>query len=723
MNIKGYIGDIIFRNEENNYTIAVFESDFEYITIVGYIAEIHDQQMSIDGDIVEHSKFGEQFLIEKYEYILPEMVDDIYSFLVYNNIDGIGKKTAKRIIELFGEDTLNIMNNDIDRLLEVNGIGLNTLEKIKKSFFAIMNKQEIIMFLNKYGFKGNIVSQIINKYKEEVIDVVEDNPYKLFFDIRGITLKKIDEVALKIGIDIDDKRRIEAIIIDYLRKSLMTGSTFVISESLVNDISYIQHIDRELVENSIISLTSRGYIRMTENKIFLMQTYLCINSISQNVDRILEGNTKFDVKKDIDYIEQLKSIKFSNKQRDAIFETFKNNISIITGGPGTGKTTIVEALCEIANNNSLRIKLAAPTARAAIKMKNSVVDKASTIHRLLEYKYSDEEGMLSFERNEDNYLEVDILIVDEVSMIDIFLFEKLLCALPDDIILVLIGDSNQLPSVGAGRVLLDLINSNCIKTTELDVIFRQKQNSMIPYNANLIISSNIYDIEENSVDYFSMNLSDNIVYDKLETIIKERIPAKYNLDMMRDLQILTPTKKGKFGTVELNKFIQKILNPFGKEYLYGSTLYRVGDKVLMQKNNYNIEWTDINNYEEQKGIFNGEIGFIEDINHELKEVVVLFEEYKRVKIKFLNLDLITHAYALTVHKAQGSEYKGVIFVMSNVSELLANKSIVYTAVTRAKEFFLFIGNKNLYYNAIKNNRVDSRNTYLKEMLNFYSNNK
>ncbi len=719
MVFKGRITDVIYRNDANCYTIAIFETDGIYFTVVGYLSELTQQEIQISGKTVIHEQYGEQFLIEDYEYIQPTTLEDIYHFLTYNSIDGLGVKTVNKIIDRFGEDTLTIMNNDIHRLMEVNGIGKSTLKVIEASYSKIVGRQNTILFLNKLGIKGKKVSTLINLYGDRVIETIENNPYTLFFDVKEMSFNEVDNIAKNLSFESDNYYRIEAVIVHVIRMELVNGSTYIEKENLLNIINEDYGLNIDEVEECLDSLLKRGYVRIIDDKVFLIQTYLTINAIARHIKRIKTNHSDVNVKSEVVYVEQKKGLTFSKKQASAIEKAFHHKISIITGGPGTGKTTIIETICEIALDHSMKIKLAAPTGRAAVKMKNPSFRDSKTIHRLLEYKFSEENSILSFDRNDDNPIEADIIIIDEVSMIDIFLFEKLLAATSDDTILVLIGDSNQLPSVGPGKVLLDLIASEKIETTTLDVVYRQGSDSVISYNSNKIVSGETALIEEGAKDYFTMDLNVNSSYKAIEALIKKNIPDTYNIDTFWDLQVLSPTKKGPLGTVELNKFLQSIINPEGVEFKHGSRIFREHDKVIMTKNNYNVEWTDRFNHEKSKGIFNGEIGIIEEIDAKAKEVHILFEKQKYVIMKYSEMDLIMHAYAITVHKSQGCEYEGVILAMGNVSHLLANRSVVYTAITRARDLFMLIGDKKLYNYAIQNNKVSTRNTFLSNLIVSY----
>lgn len=680
MKIKGNISKIIYENIKNNYYVIEFVTEDDYFIATGYIPIITEETIELIGDFINHEIYGEQFKIDSVDYETKDE-QDIYNFLIINDLPGIGKKTARRIVDKFKEETLDILKDDIYKLTEIKGITKKRVDKLKDTIKELFKNREQILFLTKFGIKAKYQTKIIKKYGESLVETISENPYILYYDIESLSFKKVDEIAKSLSIEDNSDIRREALIFQKLKENIFRGNSYM-------DINILKSYFDYDIDSNISSLELAGYIKVYDEKVFFLYVYRSLLNISYNLKRINESQNEWNESL-YDYALKHANIKFAEEQKDSIKAVIKNSLTIITGGPGTGKTTLIKAITDIANESNKEVKLTAPTGRASKVISDFTNHDASTIHRLLEYQ-PDEFDNLSFQRDFNNPLEADIVVVDEVSMVDIFLFEKLLDAIDSNTKLVLIGDYKQLPSIGPGKIFEDLIESNKFSVFKLQTIFRQSKTSLIPLNAKKIVEGKKEFQVDKEGDFFIFNNENNLSSKEIiKDLIMRRLPKAYNFNPLEDIQVLSPMKKGAIGTKELNEYIQSFLND-EEDVVINGRKFRVNDKIIMTKNNYSIEWYS-EDEKESKAIFNGEIGVIISINKREKKVDCIFEGLKHTELDFDDFENIDHAYAITVHKAQGSQYKCIILAMDFVPKILASRELVYTSLTRAKELFIFVG--------------------------------
>ena len=720
LTIEGIVEDIKFRNESNTYTVAVLDTPDGKATIVGYIPIINiGETLRAEGEWVYHPSYGEQLEISRVSIVVPSTVNGIEKYLSSGLIPYIGPKTAKKIVEKFGLDTLDIIQFNPERLKEIEGIGEKKLKKIVEAFREQGEIREIMIFLQQYGITPNYAMKTYKEYGKETIKVISENPYKLSEDIIGIGFKTADKIAQNMGISKESPYRIEGGIRYTLNTYASNGHVYVPKEELIISAGKLLDLDEALIEDGLREMALKGTIHTLnyneEVRIYYTPFHVAENNVSKKIVELAQveiDNLDIDVDKAIERIEKEDNIKFALKQKEAIREAIKNGIIVITGGPGTGKTTIIKAIIKIFQEEGLRVSLAAPTGRAAKRMTETTGLEAKTIHRLLEYSFI-EEGM-DFGVDEDNPLDTDLLIVDEASMIDILLMNNLLKAIVPGTRLILVGDVDQLPSVGPGNVLRDIIDSNAIRVVKLDEIFRQGEDSLIVLNAHKI-NKGEYPVLNKGKDFFFIRAKEaKEILNLIIELCKERLPNYYGLDPINDIQVLTPMKKGEVGINSLNKHLQEVLNPKAKhkgEKKIGEEIYRVGDKVMQIKNNYSIEWEIIRQglvVDKGEGIFNGDFGRIVDIDEEERIMKVLFDDEKEVEYNFNQLDELKLSYATTVHKSQGSEFPVVVMPIFWGPPMLLTRNLLYTAITRAKELVVLVGDERYLKRMIDNNRITKR---------------
>lgn len=726
----GTVEDIIYRNEENLYSVFLLDADDGLVTVVGQIFDLNKGDiLAVTGDLVFHKDYGEQIKLNSYKKVMPSSLSQIEKYLSSGIISNIGKKRAKEIVKKFGDDTLRIMTEEPEKLLKISGIGKKTLKKIHDSIIKANSSREVSIYLQKFNLGNKLSYQIYAKYKENTKALIEENPYQLIDDIKGIGFNIADKIALHIGIKKDSSFRITAGA-EYLlyEEANKNGNCYMDYEEFLISLSDLLAISRETILNNISQMVLWNRIKIInyENKdiIYLRSVYDIELSITENLLKLMRANSKIvdtDIDKEIEYIEKTENIEYSSTQKKAIKTALEEKVMIITGGPGTGKTTIIKAIISIIHNLKFSYLLAAPTGRAAKRMEESTGKEASTIHRLLGYRSIEERAQLEF--NEDNPLNSDLIIIDEMSMVDIFLMNNLLKAIKEDTMVVFVGDSDQLPSVGPGNVLNDMINSNILPTIKLDTIFRQGEGSNIIRNAHLINHGMKPILNEENKDFFFIKTRDDShTLDTICDLVVERLPKYYNVNPLEDIQVLTPTRRGICGVDSINQRLQAKLNPpeFNKsEIKLGEFIFRENDKIMQTKNNYDIELKD-NFFETTKGLYNGDIGFIRNIFLENKTIETKFYD-KMTILDTKDFQDIVLSYCATIHKSQGSEFPIVIIPMANAPYMLLTRNILYTGITRGKSLVVLVGNENILNKMINTEIIDRRKSTLAYNLKKYYN--
>ena len=743
MQLEGQVIDIIYKNEINSYTVATFEtSEMEETTIVGYLPFVNEgDNLKVTGDIVKHPDYGEQFKVATFEKTMPTTPEALEKYLSNGNFKGVGPATAKKIVNTFGKDTINVIKLEPDKLTRIKGINKEKALEIAEQFLANWEIWQIVGFLDKFGIGPQSAENVYKKLGEGALEKISENPYILIDVASKVNFEKVDKIALELGVEQDNYKRIRSGIKYGLEKIGLNGNSCVLYENLLKYEQDLLRVDIDSIENTIISMKAKGELVLEDRDdgrewVYSKPFYDAEKNIAEriiglkNADNVKEIKT---LKKDLEKIEKNIDIELSEKQKEAIESINDNNVCIITGGPGTGKTTIIKAIIELYKKHGMKPVLCAPTGRAAKRMTETTGEEAKTLHRLLE--------LAGISDDIDNFntnllvtpIDGDIIIVDEASMIDMFLMNYLVKAIYKGTKLVLVGDIDQLPSVGPGSVLKDIIESGQVHTITLNQIFRQAAKSKIIVNAHRVNEGESFiggKVKETKIDEENIELLDDFFYineanqEKIQqTIIslcKGRLKLYGDYDFFNNIQIITPTKKGKLGTKELNKVLQNELNPSEEdkdEREFGEIKFREQDRVMQTKNNYNILWEKENEREFKKelgsGIFNGELGIIEKINKEGKTVKVKFDDGKVATYDNTDLDQLEHAYAITVHKSQGSEFDVVILVASQSAPMLLTRNLIYTAMTRAKKLLIVIGPQNVVSYMIQNNTTRQRNTGLK----------
>lgn len=730
--LEGMISDIVFKNEDNGYTIAHLANPDNEVVIVGCMPTLSvGESIEVEGKWVNHKTYGTQFEVNKFMPITPSSLEGIYVFLSSGMIHGIGEKMAKRIVDKFGVNTLDIIQNDPDRLQEVEGIGIKKIDQIVKSYEENRELRNIIIELSPFGITPNYCMRIYKKYKGKAIDIINKNPYKLAEDIRGIGFKIADDIASKIGIEKNSKDRVCQGIIYSLNQSLGNGHTYLPEHILIQESHKLLQVDIDLIKQCIMDLTYDQKIHIEkmngQNLIYLIPYYLSENGVCKQIVKLAQAefkNLNIDIEEEIRVVEEEANIKLATNQAKAVKEAIESGVVIVTGGPGTGKTTTINTIIKIFENNDQEVVLAAPTGRAAKRMSETSNKEAKTIHRLLEMGFATDSDQLEFLKNEEEPIKADVIIVDEVSMVDILLMYSLLRAVKEGTRLILVGDSDQLPSVGAGNVLKDLIDSNVINVVELNEIFRQARESMIVVNAHKINNGQPLHLNAKGKDFFFIKKSTNEeILQEIIGLVNERLPKFYNVDKIKDIQVLASMRKGDLGVNNLNVELQKYLNQPEKykvEESFQKRIFRVGDKVMQIKNNYTKKWENEDSTYSGEGVYNGDIGYVYHIDKEKRTVYVIFDNSKIVSYKYDELDELDHSFCTTIHKSQGSEFPVVVIPITWAPPMLLNRNLIYTAVTRAKKLVVLVGEVKYLEYMIKNNRTNERYSNLAYKLNQFN---
>ena len=731
MEVKGQLTDIIYSNEINGYTVADLNTEKEIIVVTGYLPFIEKGDfLKLEGNYVNHPDYGRQFKIETFEKLMPETTEAVERYLAGGIITGVGPATAKKIVDKFKEETIDILRYNPEKLSMVKGINSEKAIRISEEFNEKWDLWQIVGFLEKFGISAQNSKKVYKSFGKDAIEQIEKNPYMLLDITYGVDFKKIDKMALDLGIAVNSNERIESAIKYSLALSSQNGNTCVEKENLVKFVETLLDVNEEDVENSLINLKAQTkiYIEKENNGtwVYLDTFYICEKNIAdklfalneaKNIKKIKDFKTKFHKE------EEKSDIILSNKQKEAIQTVNENNVCIITGGPGTGKTTIIKFIIELFKNEGKKVVLCAPTGRAAKRMYETTGEEATTIHRLLEIGKMEE--TLNFERVDYPItpIDADVIIVDEMSMVDVFLMNYMLKGIYLGTKLILVGDINQLPSVGPGNILKDIINSGAIETIELNRVFRQAAKSQIITNAHKVNNGETFatyekETEEGQLqDFFYINEnSQEKMFQDVISLCTGRLKKYGNYDFFKNIQVLTPTKKGKLGTKELNIALQKALNhntEISKKV--GDRTFLIGDRVMQVKNNYDIYWVK-NNNEDGTGIFNGELGTITNINEETKQIEICFDDEKNAWYEFNELDQIEHSYSITIHKSQGSEFDVVIMCLPQAAPMLLTRNLLYTGITRAKELLIVLGTNNIVNFMIQNTETKKRNTGLENKL-------
>lgn len=740
---KGYVNKIVYRNEDNGYTVFELNIDRDDdLTCVGSVPYITEGEfVEVTGSYSEHAVYGQQLKLDTCEDIPPENEKSVERYLASGAIKGIGAALASRIVRRFKADTLRIIEEEPERLAEIKGISQRMAMEISDSVTAKRDMRNAMMFLQDYGISMALAVKIYNQYGASVYTILRENPYRLADDITGVGFKIADEIARKAGISAESDFRIRSGIMYTLVQAAGNGHIYLPYEELVSQLevlldTHVDDIDRQLVDLSIDKKivvkelsddNTEDIAKDTSRRIIYGASYYYMEMAVAYALKALDVSVKIDEKSVLDRIHRIEKnedIELDDMQRNAVLQAVSSGLLVVTGGPGTGKTTTINTIIRYFEDEGMEIRLGAPTGRAAKRMTEATGCEAQTIHRMLELSGAPEDGKTaSFMRNEDNPIDADVIIIDEMSMVDIFLMNSLLKAITAGTRLILVGDVNQLPSVGPGNVLRDIIDSERFTVVKLTKIFRQAKESDIIVNAHKINDGEKFPIGPTSKDFIFIKREEaNNVLGAMITLISQKLP-KYVDAQPFDIQVLTPTRKGLLGVERLNTVLQEYLNPkdTGKQEKEGSsTLFREGDKVMQIKNNYQLEWETRGKngiaVDRGMGVFNGDMGVIDNINFYTEKVTVKFDDDRYVEYPFKQLEELELAYAVTVHKSQGSEYPAVVIPLLSGPRMLMNRNILYTAVTRAKKCVCIVGTEEVFYGMVDNTNEQKRYSTLAQRI-------
>ena len=732
MEIQGYVEHIIFRNEDNGYSVLnVAEGNKEYCLVGTFLTISEGEYICAQGEMITHPIYGEQMRVDSYAFVAPSDAQSTERYLASGTIKGIGAAMAARIVKKFGDDTFRIIEEEPERLAEVKGISERKAMEIAGQVSQKRDARQAMIFLQQYGITINLAAKIYARYGQEVYGILKQNPYRLADDISGVGFKMADEIARKIGIRTDSDFRIKSGLFYTLLQAVTQGHTYLPETELYERAAALLNVEGIDIEKHVMDLVMDRKLMVKERDhqkiIYASQYYYMeLNTAKMLLDlNIKDSVSQEEMEDKIRKIEKRENIFLDEMQRRAVMEAVNNGLTIITGGPGTGKTTTINTIIEYFDGEGLDILLAAPTGRAAKRMTEATGYQAQTIHRMLELSAAlDENGPgNSFGRNEENPLEADVVIIDEMSMVDIQLMYSLLKAVTVGMRLILVGDVNQLPSVGPGNVLKDMIHSHCFNVVMLTKIFRQASESDIIVNAHKINRGEVVEPNVGSRDFlFIQRDNPGNITGATITLVKDKLPSYVHSDI-HEIQVLTPMRKGILGVEQLNAVLQQYLNPpdpSKAEKEYGDGIFREGDKVMQIKNNYQLEWEVSGRYqiplEHGVGVFNGDMGVVLEINHYTEQMTVEYDEGRRVIYSFKQLDELELAYAVTIHKSQGSEYPAVVIPLLSGPRMLMNRNLLYTAVTRAKSCVCIVGSVETFQSMIANEKEQKRYSGLCEMI-------
>lgn len=726
--IKGYVDHFLYYNESNTYGVLELDTEDDDVICTGRFPGLTEgETIEVSGEWVDHPTYGVQLKVLNYEIIEPTDILDMERYLASGAIKGIGPSTAKKIIKHFGEDTFRIIEEEPERLSEIKGITERKAISIATQMSERHELRNVVMFMQKYGISNSMAIKLYDEYGSQIKSIILNNPYKLAREVNGIGFKRADEIAAKTGVKLDSEFRIQCGIIHCLKEASTDGHTYLPREELIRSAYELlgvceSDIERQLdelkIERQLIEVKSEDRLNIYLTEYYQIEKNCAVKllTLTRYSDRISASELDSEIKS----IESELDIELHDLQREAVIKALSEGLFILTGGPGTGKTTTIKSIISGLERRNLRFVLAAPTGRAAKRMSETTGYEASTIHRLLSIKHNPEERADAyFEMNEDNPLDVDAVIIDEASMVDILLFNSLLKAISPGCKLIIVGDSNQLPSVGPGQVLKDMLDSGVCPNVELKYIFRQSNESHIVTYAHMINNGEQIDFTTKYEDFFLLK-RDNYeeIRQALLYLICEKLPKHFNTSPMQ-IQVLTPMKKGALGVWELNRILQECINPPSDkkvELEYGENIFRVGDKVMQTKNNYDMEWDIMSTYgisaQRGKGVFNGDIGIIDHINKPSRLIRITFDDGREAEYSYETLEELELAYAITIHKSQGSEYPVVIMPLLGGPRSLLYRNLLYTGVTRAKDCVVILGSENTVKEMIRCENENRRYTGL-----------
>jgi len=731
LEIKGTVESIVFRNAENGYTVAYVDVHGLLVTAVGIFPPLTEgENVTLKGEYKENARYGEQFSVTEVLVVPPTSEEGIERYLASGLFRGVGEKTAHSIVQTFGKDTFDILEYSPYRLAEIRGISKAKALEISSAYMELRRMQRAVIFLAEYDISLNLAIKIFKVFGELTENTVKNNPYLLVDMVEGIGFKTADEIAQKMGLKPDDPNRVRACI-KYCLDDMANGkgNTWVNQGYLILEVLKILQFDEEKtvdISSLIEDLEIGNYVNIVEKEgkkgVMLHKYYSKEKEIAKRLIELKMANIPpiLTLTREIRAFEEENKITFHDSQKIAIITAINTGACVITGGPGTGKTTIIKCIIYILSRMGISYALTAPTGRASKRMSQATGCPAKTIHRLLEYVYQGDSPRFNY--NEENKLSADAVIVDELSMADENIFCSLLRAIKTGARFIIVGDSDQLPSVGAGNVLADIIKSGALPVLRLTHIYRQAEGSYIITNAHLINKGTLPEINKDSKDFFFLNSADQgEIVEKVKECVSRRIPNYYNISPA-DVQVLTPLKKGIVGVANLNEQLQAILNPpmpAKKELVVGKTTFRVGDRVIQMKNDYDINWKREcigGVFITGQGVFNGDVGIIKEIDSSAMTISVIFEDDSIATYGAEQLDELALAYAISVHKSQGSEFPVVILAVGQYNPMVITKNLLYTAVTRAKKMVMLVGDRSTYHKIVRNKRTDTRSTFLVEFI-------
>lgn len=734
-NITGYVDHIVYQNSDNGYTVMTLVAEGEEVTCVGMCKGLgQGENISAEGEYIEHPVYGRQFKIQTYETVAPTDRAGMERYLGSGAIRGVGEALAARIVKKFGDDTFRIIEEEPERLAEVKGISERKAQEIAVQMEEKKDLREALVYLQQYGISNTLAVKIYNTYGMEMYSVMRENPYRLAEDVSGVGFRIADEIAGRIGIHTDSDYRIRSGILYTLLQAVGEGHCFLPLELLLHRAAELLGVSEENIRPQVDNLIMDRKLVAKGDAVFAAAYYYaelnCANMLRNLNIPMLEAENlpaqDMAIRKRLERMAENLSMELDELQLKAVEESIKNGLFILSGGPGTGKTTTINMIIRYFESEGMDIFLAAPTGRAAKRMTEATGFEAKTIHRLLELNSAlsdDDTRRANFERNQENPLEADVVIIDEMSMVDIQLFQALLKAILPGTRLILVGDVDQLPSVGPGQVLRDLMNSEAFPMVTLEKIFRQAGESDIVVNAHRINKGEQIALDNKSRDFFLLERNDvNVIYKHMIQLIREMLPKYVNATPF-DIQVLTPMRKGSLGCETLNGILQRYLNPADphkKEHSYGNTVFREGDKVMQIKNNYQLEWEIVGRYnipiDKGMGVFNGDMGRVLEINETMSTLLVEFDDGRRVNYPFSGLEELELSYAITIHKSQGSEYPAVILPLLGGPRMLFNRNLLYTGITRARNCVTILGSSETVRNMIDNVSENRRYTALESRI-------